>query len=49
MTHKQLKALKRRKAHQRRRNIRTNNIPRGRLASAVWIALHGAEYGIDRA
>ena len=48
MTNKQLKALKRRKAHQHRINVKRNHIPRGTYEAAVWLGRYGAEYGIDR-
>lgn len=46
MTRKQLKALKRHKAHVRLRNIQTNNIPKGYIESAIWLAKHRQAYNI---
>ena len=44
MTKKQLKAINRRKSIQRKRNIRTNNIPR--THEGTWLQRFAAEYGI---
>lgn len=45
MTKKQLKAINRRKSIQRKRNIRTNNIPR--TMSGAWLKRFADEYGIQ--
>ncbi len=47
MTRRQIKARMRRKAYERRRNVRKNNVPRSGLADYVaWYRRFGAEYGV---